>query len=194
VTALTGIDAISHAVETFVTKSRNPISLTFSREAWRLLSTNFLTVLQRPDDLAARAAMQLGACLAGLAIENSMLGAAHALANPITAAHGTPHGQAIAVMLPHVVRYNGQAVGPWYAELLASTGQEPGNRTVADWLAHRLTEFAVAAKLATRLRDINVPRDQLPDLAADAAKQWTANHNPRPVSANDLLGLYEQAY
>ncbi len=85
VTALTGIDAISHALETYVTTRRNPMSLVFSREAWRHLSANFGRVLAEPIDLEARAEMQLGAALAGLAIENSMLGAAHALANPLTA-------------------------------------------------------------------------------------------------------------
>ena len=88
-TALTGIDALSHALETYVTRKRNTISLVFSREAWRLLATNFRTVLHEPDNLDARAAMQLGAAYAGLAIENSMLGASHALANPLTATYDT---------------------------------------------------------------------------------------------------------
>ncbi len=117
VTALTGIDALSHAVETFVTTRRNAVSLTFSREAWRLLSANLLQVLRQPADLEARAAMQLGASLAGLAIENSMLGAAHALANPLTQHFGVVHGQAVAVMLPHVMRYNSQVVEGLYGEL-----------------------------------------------------------------------------
>ena len=115
VTALTGIDAIAHAVETYVTKPRNPVSLAFSREAWRLLTAHFARVLDEPDDLAARGGMQLGACFAGLAIENSMLGAAHALANPLTATYGIIHGQAIGLMLPHVVRFNGPQVGDAYA-------------------------------------------------------------------------------
>ena len=75
VTSLTGIDAVSHAVETCVTKRRNPVSVQYSKEAWRLLEANFETVLQNPDDLEARAAMQLGAAYSGVAIENSMLGA-----------------------------------------------------------------------------------------------------------------------
>ena len=92
VTALTGIDAVSHALETWVTKPRNPASMMFSREAWRLVAANFLTVLAEPNNLEARAGMLLGAAYSGLAIENSMLGAAHALANPLTATYGTAHG------------------------------------------------------------------------------------------------------
>ena len=99
VTATTGFDAIAHAVETFVTTRRNALSEFFSREAWRLLEGNYERVLEAPEDLEARSAMQLGAYFAGVAIENSMLGATHACANPLTARYGTAHGAAIAMML-----------------------------------------------------------------------------------------------
>src|SRR6185503_9024303 len=72
VTAASGFDAIAHAVETYVATSRTPLSEMFSREAWRLLESNYETVLRQPNDLPARAAMQMGACFAGIAIENSM--------------------------------------------------------------------------------------------------------------------------
>jgi alcohol dehydrogenase len=111
VTAATGIDALSHALETFVSKPRNAISNLFSRNAWRLLSQGFRSVLREPTDLNARSAMLLGAHLAGGAIENSMLGATHALANPLSAHFNLTHGLAIGVMLPHVIRYNSQVVG-----------------------------------------------------------------------------------
>ena len=120
VTALTGIDALSHALETFVTTKRSLISLTFSRESWRLLSHYLPRVLDDPGNLEAREGMQIGACLAGLAIENSMLGATHALANPLTSEFDLIHGQAIGILLPHVIRYNGVEVGAWYQELTAS--------------------------------------------------------------------------
>lgn len=197
VTALTGIDAISHALETFVTKKRNLVSLAFSREAWRLLGGNFARVLDHPGDLDARSAMQLGSCLAGLAIENSMLGATHSLANPLTAKYGIPHGQAIAVMLPHVVRFNGEAVGGWYRDLLGSSTDDnglPPAEEGSDGLAAFLTRLAVKAGLATRLRDLEVEDSRLPDMAADAAKQWTATFNPRPVHAPELLAIYRAAY
>ena len=108
VTALAGFDALSHAVETYVTKKRNDVSCDFSRRrgtSWHPITCACST---EPDDLEARGQMQLGACLAGSAIENSMLGAAHALANPLTATYGIAHGEAVALMLPHVVRFNGR--------------------------------------------------------------------------------------
>src|SRR5687768_10917174 len=106
VTACTGMDAISHAVETAVTTRRNEISMLFSREAFRLTVNSYERVLENPRNLAARAGMLLGAAYSGLAIENSMLGAAHAAANPLTARYGTIHGAAVGVMLPAVVHFN----------------------------------------------------------------------------------------
>jgi alcohol dehydrogenase len=96
VTATAGFDAIAHAVESIATTKRNPVSLMLSREAWRLLTGAYERVLSEPFDLEARAAMQLGAFLAGAAVEHSMLGAAHACANPLTALYGTEHGAALA--------------------------------------------------------------------------------------------------
>ena len=119
ITATSGFDAIAHAVETYVTTKRNPLSEIFSREAWRLLEPNYERVLSQPDDLEARGAMQLGAFYAGVAIENSMLGATHACANPLTARYGTAHGAAIAMLLPSVVRWNESVAGDQYAMFLS---------------------------------------------------------------------------
>lgn len=197
VTALTGIDAISHAVETFVTKRRNSISMLYSREAWRLLASNFKRVLSDPGDLEARAAMQLGAAYAGIAIENSMLGASHALANPLTATYGTAHGQAVGLMLPHVVRYNGKQFNSWYQELLSYSEGLPGMPPAssgAEGLADFLTELIEAAGLRIKLDQCGVVEDRMPELAAAAAIQWTGTFNPRDVSQESLLGIYQNAF
>ena len=195
VTALTGFDALAHAVETAVTRVRTPLSLAFSREAWRRLMPNYLQVLRKPDDLAARGEMQLGACLAGLAIENSMLGAAHAMANPLTAAYGVTHGEAVALMLPHVVRKNGEQVDGQYAELMGATARDDrAPRGNAELLASILSTTAKQAGLTTTLREHRIDRERLPQLAADAAKQWTVTFNPVELSERNLLELYEQAY
>lgn len=199
VAALTGIDAIAHAVETAVTTRRSSISTAFSRQAWRYLTRGFPAVLETPDDLAGRELMQLGACFSGLAIENSMLGAAHALANPLTANYGIVHGEAVGLMLPHVVRHNARhdrAARMAYRYLLAVTGAgnaaglaDPGSQ-----LAEYLTTLAAAGGLATRLADCDVDANRLPDLAQQAAQQWTAQFNPVAVAADDLQQLYEYAY
>lgn len=192
VTALTGIDALAHAVETYVTTKRTEISIDYSRRAWELLSVNFIKVIDDSNDLEARSAMQLGACLAGLAIENSMLGAAHALANPLTAHFDVVHGQAVASMLPHIIRFNAQSMESQYSQLASATNAVPGNDSEA--LATFITEIIQHSGLATRLEPQGVNADQLPMLAADAAKQWTARFNPRTVEVEDLLTLYQQAF
>jgi alcohol dehydrogenase len=181
VTAVAGYDALSHAVESFVTLKRTPLSDLFAREAWRLLSSRYEDVLEVPADLPARGAMLLGAHYAGIAIEQSMLGATHACANPLTARYGTTHGIAIGVMLPHVVRWNQAVVGDRYAEL------RPG-------LAGFLDELARAGGLPATLRDIGAQADDLQALSADAAAQWTGTFNPRPFDQAAALALYQKAY
>ena len=193
VTAVAGYDAISHAVEAFVTKNHTPESAQRAGEAWQLLEANYERVLKDPADVAARGAMLRGANLAGQAIELSMLGATHACANPLTAKYGTTHGIAIAVMLPHVVRWNGEVVGDRYALLLRHSGRvfldDPG-----DALASRLEQLARAGGLPATLREIGVSESDIPALAADAATQWTGTHNPRAFDAEGARLLYLAAF
>jgi alcohol dehydrogenase len=196
VTALTGIDAISHALESYVTRTRNSASAAFSREAWRLLARHFAKVLADPADIDARGGMQLGACFAGLAIENSMLGATHALANPLTTHYEIAHGEAIGLMLPHVIRFNGGNCRRWYHDLLelSVNGDCPPDHAAAPAaLAELVEQFRADAGLAGRLGDCGVEPAKVPQLAAEAAKQWTAGHNPRPVSESELAELYHAA-
>ena len=196
VTAVAGFDAISHAVESYVTTRRTAISDLFAHEAWRLLEGHFERVLADSGDLVARGAMLVGAHAAGIAIDQSMLGATHACANPLTAHHGTTHGIAIAVMLPHVVRWNADHVGDRYAILLRAAGRYAPtiDRAPAEHLAERLEALRQAGGLPAALRDLGVPREGLATLAADAATQWTGTCNPRPFDAAAALDLYERAY
>jgi alcohol dehydrogenase len=202
VTARAGFDALSHAVEAFVTTRRTPASDLFALEAWRLLESHYARVLAVSDgaggpgrntDMDAHGAMLLGAHWAGLAIELSMLGATHACANPLTARYGTAHADAIAVMLPHVVRWNGRVVGDRYGVLLRSAGladdPDPAGR-----LAEQLESLARVGGLPATLRDLSASRDDLAALAADAATQWTGTFNPQPFDAAAALSLYERAY
>ena len=193
VTANAGYDALSHAVESYVTTRRTEISDVFARDAWRRLEANYQRVLHNPADLSARGAMLFGAHEAGLAIELSMLGATHACANPLTARYGTTHGVAIGVMLPHVVRWNAAHVGHRYAELLGLPADTPAEEA-GERLSARLETLARAGDLPATLQDLGVPRADLPLLAAAAATQWTGTFNPRPFDAAAGLALYERAY
>jgi alcohol dehydrogenase len=194
VTAMAGYDAIAHAVETTVTTRRTAMSDTFSHQAWYLLRDGFERVLLHPADIEARSAMLIGAHLAGAAIEQSMLGAAHACANPLTARYNLAHGLALALLLPHVVRWNGDIANARYATLLGSPRRRVRDEDAAEALARRLEDLAGAAGLSVTLRDSGVAEEALPDLAADAAKQWTGTFNPRPFDAAGALEIYKAAY
>lgn len=191
--ALTGIDAVTHAVESHVSTAATPASRMFSREAWRLLARGLPAVLADGGPMAARAEVQFGAALAGLAIENAMLGAAHALANPLTARHGIVHGQAVGMMLPHVVRFNAPSCGERYAELLSAIGIPTEVAAAGERLAAWLDDLVRLARLKPSLSAAGFAAPDTSALAALAHAQWTAGFNPRPVTAADLAALYEAA-
>lgn len=195
ITATAGYDAIAHAIETYVTKSRTPYSAMFSREAWQLLEKNYERVLLQPEDIEARAAMQLGAYFAGVAIENSMLGATHACANPLTARYGTAHGEAIAMLLPSVVRWNGSVAADRYSDLLSLCSRDNGKAgDPAEQLARRLEELAAAGGLGTKLSANGISANDLGALASQAAQQWTGSFNPRPFDQEGALEVYKWAF
>ncbi len=198
VAAATGMDALSHALETAVTLRRNPISEMFSREAFRLCSRGLRRVFDDPSDLDARSDVLLGAALAGMAIENSMFGAAHAAANPLTARYGVQHGHAVGLMLPAVVRFNSQdaEVAPLYHQLAVQGGLlEPGhvNGTPAsERIAGFLRSYQRRTGLPQSLDGVEVSDGDIEALAADAAQQWTGTFNPRRVGTKEFVGLYRE--
>lgn len=200
VTACTGIDALAHALESAVTKRRTPVSQMYSQEAFRLLAGNLEIVLQTPENLAARAAVQLGAAWAGAAIENSMLGAAHSAANPLTAHFGIVHGQAVGAMLPKVVQLNGQqdvSAAETYRRLALSVGWVQGDATPAsgtEAVRIHLEGLLEAAGLRRRLSALGVTRKALPEMAAEASHQWTAQFNPVTVDAHCFERLYADTF
>jgi alcohol dehydrogenase len=198
VTACTGMDALAHAVETAVTRRRNELSLLYAREAFGLTIASLERVLAQPDDLAARARMQLGAAYAGTAIELSMLGAAHAAANPLTARFGIVHGQAVGMMLPHVVRFNAEepAAAGVYRELAVSAGLAKPGAAAAEAvsaLVARLASLLAVGGIPASPAECGVTADAIPALASEASAQWTAAFNPRALSPADFESLFHAA-
>ncbi len=182
VTACTGMDALAHAIETAVCLKRNEVSLAYSRAAFWLLNDGLEKVLQDPRDLEARARMQLGAAFAGTAIENSMLGAAHSTANPLTAHFGTVHGRAVGIMLPHVIRRNRR-----------SMDAERTYDELTPLLEERVEHLLELTELGAGLSELGVDYHHLPLLAREATQQWTAQFNPVPLSEDDFSSLYRAA-
>lgn len=189
VSRVTGIDALAHALESAVCLKRSDISRAYSQAAFALLSQNYLAVLRQPDETPARAAMLVGAALAGTAIENSMLGAAHSAANPLTAHFGLVHGEAVGLMLPHVVRLNLREPGAHaaYADLAATLDLRAED--LPGWLEQILAQAGLPSALPAGL----LTPDILPRLAREAAAQWTAQFNPVPADAATFAQLYAAA-
>ncbi len=191
VTACTGVDALAHAIETAVSRKRTALSAVFSREAFRDCIAALPRVLSNPADLDARARMQLGAAFSGMAIENSMLGGAHAAANPLTAHCGIVHGHAVGVMLPGIVRFNSVAPSArrHYEELASAA-----NLGSVERLIEEILEALSLAQMRTPLRELGLSLNEIPSLAAEASQQWTASFNPRPIDAEDFENLYREAF
>ena len=200
VTVCTGIDALTHALESAVTKPRNALSQMYSREALRLIIGNFSKVIsvEGAGDLQARGAMLLGASLAGVAIENSMLGAAHSAANPLTANFDIVHGHAVGLMLPHVIRFNSEQAHTQrlYAQLakdIQLVAHDEDDDEAVGALVRRIEREIGPSNLALTLADAGVDRSAIDDLAKQAARQWTAQFNPRPAKVEDFVELYQSA-
>ena len=185
VAALTALDAMAHALESAVSTRRNPLSQLYAKEAFRLIASGIEMVLQEAALMEHRENVMLGAAMAGLAIENSMLGAAHAAANPLTARFGIPHGEAVSLMLPSVLRFNREKspATAVYLELSALI-HEP----LVEWV-----EQVIALAGLPGFAAAGVEESHLAELASEASKQWTGQFNPRAVTEADFMTLYAEA-
>jgi len=184
VTSHTGIDALSHAIETSVTTKRTDASYQYSKLAFDLLNDSFETVIKNPKNIEARSKMLLGAAYAGTAIESSMLGAAHAAANPLTAQFGIIHGAAVGLMLPHVIKYNSED----------SEAKKIYDHLYSGDLSQRINDLLVMASISSKLSTHGVDKADVPSLSNDASTQWTGTFNPRKVGEGDFADLYESAF
>ncbi len=197
VVAAAAVDAVAHAVESFVTTRANPVSMLFAGEAMRLLHGSFESWVGNHQSSDTGGAVLLGAHWAGAAIEHSMLGAAHACANPLTGRYGITHGVAVGVMLPHVIRYNGTVVNGDYANLVKVAGiaVEVEESAAADVLADRVGALYRSARMPSRLSELpGVKEEELESLARRAASQMTAGFNPRAVGRDECHQLYRAAF
>ena len=183
VAAATGIDAIAHAVETAGTNKRTDTSRKLSKMAWEMLEPAYERVVFDPKNREARQAMLMGAHIAGAAIENSMLGAAHSCANALTARFETVHGVAVGLMLPHVIRFNAGAGENPYSDL------EPD----ASVLAKRIDRMLKSAQSPRTISELGASKADIDALASIAADHWTAKFNPRPVGKDDFAAIFSQA-
>ena len=200
VSAMTGVDAMVHAIEAYTSQhKKNVLSDGLALQALRLLGGNLDRVLAEPGDLQARSDMLLGSMLAGMAFANAPVAAVHALAYPLGGHFHIPHGLSNALVLPHVLRFNLPVTVTDYAQLavpLLGARLQPGDlHRQADQFVEELAALGARCGLPGRLRDADVPRLRLPQLAEDAMQQQRLLvNNPREVTQADALAIYEAAY
>ncbi|MEI7732870.1 MAG: iron-containing alcohol dehydrogenase [Verrucomicrobiota bacterium] len=191
VTAATGMNAIAQAVESAVSRKRNPLAQLFAREAFRLCYGNLLKTMTFPDDLEARGQMLLGATYAGLAAECGGLGAAHAAAYPLETNCNVLHGVATGVMLSAVIRFNAQQA---LARSIYTDLARLAMLDTPEALSEALERLLADAKLPRSLSACGVPHKMIPGLTDEAVKQWAVPFNPRPVNTSDFSKLYNAVF
>lgn len=196
VTAATGIDAMVHAIEAYTSRhKKNQYSDLLAREALRLLSAHLITAVQDGTNLEARSAMLYGAMLAGQAFANAPVAAVHALAYPLGGNYHISHGLSNSLMLAHVLRFNAETAPALYAELCASLHSAKALPASAETFITAIAELCAATGIEQSLRQLNVPRADLPMLAKEAMmQQRLLVNNPREITETDALQLYENAW
>ena len=199
VTAMTGVDAMVHAIEAFSTRlKKNPLSDALALKALQLLYANLLPAVRDGRDANVREAMLLGSLFAGMAFANAPVGAVHALAYPLGGHYGLPHGLSNSLVLLPVLEFNLGVAQGLYAEL--GRAILPELATVGDAVAAKAFVAAIRARVAAMpyaqtLREAGVNPEDLPRLADDAMKvQRLLVNNPRDVSHADALALYHAAF
>ena len=199
VSACTGIDALAHALESAVTRKKCDLSNRHARIAFQLLNQSLPMVFEDPNKIRARGGALLGASHAGAAIEQSMLGAAHSMANPLTAKYGTIHGIAVGLALPWIMKFNMEEIEcrKIYANFARVAGlckDECTDIEGAETLINRVEELLRLAKISTYHHGLDFKKSAITELAVSASKQWTAGFNPRPIGCGDFEILYGQLF
>lgn len=186
-TAASGVDALAHAVESYGSVWNQPISEGMALYAVELVGRHLRTAVSHPEDLEARAGMLSAACIAELAANSTRLGLTHALAIPLGALHGVPHGVAVATFLAAMCAYNEPAVPERNARLVSSL--TPGNPGTE--LATAVTALVEEVGLTRRLRDFGVTPADHPRVVEQAQTSDNVQANPRIAEAEDLAGLLQ---
>jgi alcohol dehydrogenase class IV len=200
-TAATGIDALSHAVEAFVGTGNNPITDSLALQAIDMISNNLRAATFGGEDLEARGNMLVASCIAGVAFSSGFQGAnvgvIHATAHAIGAAFHVHHGTAIAIMLPHGMRFNSTAVPNRFSRIARAMGVNAGGRPEDDVIEDGISAVAALAAecgLPMRLRDVGIPEEAIPSLAEAATVDGAIFTNPRPVSVEEATDLLRAAW
>ncbi|WP_421810749.1 iron-containing alcohol dehydrogenase [Flagellimonas sp.] len=198
ITAASGIDALVHAIEAYLSNNANHITDALALRAMKLIINSLPKAYAKPDNIDAREDMAMGSLLAGLAFGNAGVGAVHALAYPLGGRYHLSHGISNSLLLPYVMEWNKMAcverfrdIAQAFDEPLAHTTHEQA----ADLVIKRLNKICKDVEIPQKISSFNIPESVLPELAADAAKiDRLLRNNPRTLSEQDILAIYKSAY
>ncbi|CAJ0712981.1 alcohol dehydrogenase class IV [Ralstonia sp. GP73] len=196
ITAATGIDAFVHSLESYISTKANPVSDMFAMESMRLIGANLVEAYQNGRSVKAREAMMLGSMYGGLALTAAGTAAVHALAYPLGGMFGITHGVANAMLLPHVMSFNKDAIVGRLANVaraLDISSHDSDDETAADALIERLTEWTDVVQIPQDLRQFGVSETHLDVLAEAASKvKRLLGNNPKPLSHADIKAIYQR--
>ena len=200
ITAFTGMDALTHAVESVLSTGAEPIADALSLHAIRLIFQYLPVAVREPENSEARGNMMLASTMAAMGFGNTMTGAVHALAHALGALYGIPHGLANAIMLPHAMAFNiiDERIDR-FRMIADAMGIEIGQkdpRKAAEAAVDAVKELLATIGLTQTLKDFGVPtdRDALQPLVELAAADGQIGYNPRYVEEDDIAALYQQAH
>jgi len=197
-TATTGLDALCHAIESYTSINASPMSEAISLEAIQLISDNLRTCVHNGADLEAREQMLLGSLYAGLGLANAGVTAVHSLSYPLGGKYGIPHGLANTILLPHVMAFNLPGNLEKFAIIAEVMGEVADDLPLreAAWLAVTAVETLIEdCDILTTLEDLDIPKDAFEDMAKMAMTvARPLENNPRKLSIEDAMEIYEEAY
>lgn len=194
--AATGLDALTHAVESFVSLGHNPLADGHALSAARLVARALRRNVEVPGDERARLWMAQASLEAGLAFSNSILGATHAMSHQVGGLFDLPHGVVNGVLLPHVIRFNAEVVPERFAMLADAMGlQVEGmpDAEAAELLAQYVQDLAEAVGAPRRLGSLGVTDEDVERMSITAVRDACLATNPRPAGQDDIAGIFRES-
>lgn len=196
-TAATGMDALTHAIEGYITKGAWALSDMFEIQAIQWISENLRAATENGKDMTARENMALAQYVAGMAFSNVGLGCVHSMAHPLGARFDIPHGVANALLLPIVMEYNLPAAVKKYGDIARAMGVNTTGMTdevAARAAVNAVKRLSLDLHIPQTLREIGIPATALEQLSKDAFADVCTGGNPREITEADILELYKKAY
>ena len=201
-TAATGMDALTHAIEAYSCLQKNPFSDAYAQTGIQLVSEHLTNVVENGNDKQGRYLLALASTAAGVAFSNSMVGAVHGLGHTVGAISHVHHGMAMAILLPHVMQYNLDKLADVYADILPwldnecpkDLSSEEAAQKVIDWIHNKNKELNKLCKMPTSLSEAGVKKESLQQIAKQSLNDGAMIANPKEIDANDALKILEDAF